>query len=54
VLDIARNTLISLNWGQELVEDDVVLVEDYAYPATAFPSEETKDSHSAVRPPRMA
>ena len=32
VLDIARNTADLVELGQEIVEDDVVLVEDYAYP----------------------
>src|SRR5438128_107759 len=42
VLDIARNTADLVELGQEIVEDDVVLVEDYAYPAYGVPSEETK------------
>jgi 1-aminocyclopropane-1-carboxylate deaminase len=28
--------------GKEIVEDDVVLIEDYAYPVYGVPSEETK------------
>ena len=32
--------------GREIVEDDVVLIEDYAYPIYGVPSEETK---SAIR-----
>ena len=30
--------------GQGIVEDDVVLIEDYAYPAYGVPSEETKEA----------
>lgn len=44
VLRIARNTADLVELGQDLVEDDVVLVEDYAYPAYGVPSEETKDA----------
>ena len=42
VLEIARNTAALVELGQEIVEDDVVLLEDYAYPAYGVPSEETK------------
>ena len=44
VLDIARNTAALVELGQEIVEDDVVLIEDYAYPAYGVPSEETKEA----------
>ena len=44
VLDIARNTADLVELGQEIVEDDVVLIEDYAYPAYGVPSEETKEA----------
>ncbi|MBR0647553.1 1-aminocyclopropane-1-carboxylate deaminase [Plastoroseomonas hellenica] len=44
VLRIARNTADLVELGQDLVEDDVVLVEDYAYPAYGVPSEETKNA----------
>ncbi|GGF64411.1 1-aminocyclopropane-1-carboxylate deaminase [Azorhizobium oxalatiphilum] len=44
VLEIARRTADLVELGQELVEDDVVLIEDYAYPAYGVPSEETKDA----------
>ena len=44
VLDIARNTAKLIELGQEIAEDDVVLVEDYAYPLYGVPSAETKDA----------
>ena len=44
VLSIARNTAALVELGQELVEDDVVLLEDYAYPAYGVPSEETNEA----------
>lgn len=42
VLEIARNTAALVELGQDLGADDVVLVEDYAYPVYGVPSEETK------------
>ena len=44
VLSIARNTAELVELDQELVEDDVVLLEDYAYPAYGVPSEETNEA----------
>ncbi len=44
VLDIAQKTAALVELGRELSEDDVVLVEDYAYPIYGVPSEETKDA----------
>jgi len=44
VLDIARGTASLVELGQGIVEDDVVLIEDYAYPAYGVPSEETKEA----------
>ncbi len=44
VLSIARNTAKLVELGKDIVADDVVLVEDYAYPAYGVPSEETKDA----------
>src|SRR5829696_7049012 len=44
VLDIARGTAVLVELGQGIVEDDVVLIEDYAYPAYGVPSEETKEA----------
>jgi 1-aminocyclopropane-1-carboxylate deaminase len=42
VLDIARKTAQLIELGQEIAEDDVVLIENYAYPIYGVPSEETK------------
>ncbi|MBV9290605.1 MAG: pyridoxal-phosphate dependent enzyme, partial [Hyphomicrobiales bacterium] len=42
VLDIARSTAKLIELGRDIAEDDVVLVEDYAYPHYGVPSEETK------------
>jgi 1-aminocyclopropane-1-carboxylate deaminase len=44
VLSIAQNTAKLVELGQDLVADDVVLIEDYAYPAYGVPSEETKEA----------
>jgi 1-aminocyclopropane-1-carboxylate deaminase len=44
VLEIARNTAELVNVGKEIVDEDVVLFEDYAYPAYGVPSEETKEA----------
>ncbi|TDT96726.1 1-aminocyclopropane-1-carboxylate deaminase [Azorhizobium sp. AG788] len=44
VLEIARRTADLVELGQDLTSDDVVLVEDYAYPAYGVPSEETKEA----------
>lgn len=44
VLDIAQNTAELVDLGMELVEDDVVLLEEYAYPCYGIPSPETKDA----------
>jgi 1-aminocyclopropane-1-carboxylate deaminase len=44
VLSIAQNTAKLVELGREIVEDDVVLIEDYAYPAYGVPSDETKDA----------
>lgn len=42
VLDIARRTADLVELGKDLGEDDVVLLEDYAYPVYGVPSDETK------------
>src|ERR1700716_1669774 len=42
VLDIARNTAKLVELGKEVVADDVVLLEDYAYPVYGVPSQETQ------------
>jgi 1-aminocyclopropane-1-carboxylate deaminase len=44
VLGIAQNTAKLVELGKEVVEDDVVLIEDYAYPMYGVPSQETKDA----------
>ena len=44
VLDIARGTASLVELGRGISEDDVVLIEDYAYPAYGVPSEETKEA----------
>src|SRR6202040_1896590 len=44
VLGIAQNTAKLVELGKTIVADDVVLVEDYAYPAYGVPSEETKQA----------
>jgi 1-aminocyclopropane-1-carboxylate deaminase len=44
VLEIARNTAQLVELGKEIVADDVVLLEDYAYPVYGVPSQETKDA----------
>ncbi|WP_076864846.1 1-aminocyclopropane-1-carboxylate deaminase [Bradyrhizobium mercantei] len=44
VLSIAQNTAELVELGRDIVEDDVVLIEDYAYPAYGVPSEETKEA----------
>lgn len=44
VLDIAQNTATLIELGQDIVADDVVLIEDYAYPVYGVPSEETKEA----------
>ncbi|HXP97409.1 MAG TPA: 1-aminocyclopropane-1-carboxylate deaminase [Telmatospirillum sp.] len=44
VLEIAQRTAGLVELGREISQEDVVLVEDYAYPAYGVPSEETKDA----------
>jgi 1-aminocyclopropane-1-carboxylate deaminase len=44
VLDIARNTAKLVDLRKEVVEADVVLIEDYAYPLYGVPSQETKEA----------
>jgi 1-aminocyclopropane-1-carboxylate deaminase len=44
VLEIARNTAALVDLHRDIGPDDVVLVEDYAYPAYGIPSQETKDA----------
>lgn len=44
VLRIAQDTAHLIELGQPIVADDVVLIEDYAYPVYGVPSEETKQA----------
>ncbi|WP_028002389.1 MULTISPECIES: 1-aminocyclopropane-1-carboxylate deaminase [Sinorhizobium/Ensifer group] len=44
VLSIARHTANLVDLGMEIVEDDVVLLEEYAHPCYGIPSEETKEA----------
>ncbi|MBN8926030.1 MAG: 1-aminocyclopropane-1-carboxylate deaminase, partial [Rhodospirillales bacterium] len=44
VLDIAQRTAALVELRQDVTADDVVLVEDYAYPCYGVPSAETKDA----------
>jgi 1-aminocyclopropane-1-carboxylate deaminase len=44
VLQIARHTAVLVELGQDIVADDVVLIEDYAYPAYGVPSRQTKEA----------
>ncbi len=44
ILEIARNTAELLGLDQEIADADVVLEEDYAYPAYGLPSEETNQA----------
>src|SRR5215468_8340860 len=44
VLGIACNTADLVELGRKIAADDVVLIEDYAYPAYGVPSEETKEA----------
>jgi 1-aminocyclopropane-1-carboxylate deaminase len=44
VLAIAKNTAALVDLGQEIVEEDVLLIEDYAHPAYGVPSDETKEA----------
>lgn len=44
VLEIARNTAALVELGRDIAESDVVLKEDYAYPAYGVPSAETNDA----------
>ncbi len=46
VLEIARNTADLVRLRREIVTDDIVLLEDYAYPAYGVPSDET---NAAIR-----
>ncbi len=42
VLQIAQDTAKLVDLGRDITGDDIVLIEDYAYPVYGVPSEETK------------
>ena len=44
MLEIAEKTAELVELGRPLTADDVVLMEDYAYPAYGIPSEETNEA----------
>jgi 1-aminocyclopropane-1-carboxylate deaminase len=44
VLEIARHTANLVELGREITADDLVLIEDYAYPAYGIPSAATNDA----------
>lgn len=44
VLEIAQRTAELVELGRELSSDDIVLIEDYAYPVYGVPSDETKEA----------
>ena len=44
VLEIARRTADLVELGQEIADEDAVLIEDYAYPVYGVPSDETKEA----------
>ena len=44
VLDIAKNTADLVELGRPVTDDDVVLLEDYAYPLYGIPSDETNEA----------
>ena len=44
VLAIARNTADLVELGRDITDDDLVLIEDYAYPAYGVSSAETNDA----------
>jgi len=44
VMEIARNTAELVELGRDITDDDLVLLEDYAYPAYGVPSAETNDA----------
>lgn len=44
VMEIARRTAELVELGREITDDDLTLVEDYAYPAYGVPSDETNEA----------
>jgi 1-aminocyclopropane-1-carboxylate deaminase len=43
-MQIARQTADIVELGRDVTDDDLVLIEDYAYPAYGIPSDETNDA----------
>ncbi|MGJ3260235.1 MAG: 1-aminocyclopropane-1-carboxylate deaminase [Rhodospirillales bacterium] len=44
VMQIAKQTADIVELGRDVTDDDLVLIEDYAYPAYGIPSDETNDA----------
>ncbi len=44
VMQIAKQTADIVALGRDITDDDLVLIEDYAYPAYGIPSDETNDA----------
>ena len=44
VMQIAQQTANLVELGRDITDDDLVLIEDYAYPAYGIPSDETNDA----------
>ncbi len=44
VMEIARNTADLVKLDRDITDDDLILIEDYAYPAYGVPSAETNDA----------
>ncbi|MBO6519260.1 MAG: 1-aminocyclopropane-1-carboxylate deaminase [Rhodospirillales bacterium] len=44
VMQIAKQTAELVELGRDITDDDLVLIEDYAYPAYGIPSDETNDA----------
>lgn len=44
VMQIARQTAELVELGRDITDEDLVLIEDYAYPAYGIPSDETNDA----------
>lgn len=44
VMQIAKQTADIVELGRDITDDDLVLIEDYAYPAYGIPSDETNDA----------
>ena len=44
VMQIAKQTADIVDLGRDVTDDDLVLIEDYAYPAYGIPSDETNDA----------